>query len=72
LLAAGLGGAVAPGRIAAAYDSGDGVHPSDAGAGALAAAVDPAVFLRGRHAGMKSTRPFSYRAATPGMNECGW
>ena len=34
-----------PGRIAAAYDSGDGVHPSDAGARALAAAVDPAIFL---------------------------
>jgi lysophospholipase L1-like esterase len=39
----------APGRIAAAYDSGDGVHPSDAGARALAAALDPASFLRGRH-----------------------
>ena len=39
-----------PGRIAAAYDSGDGVHPSDAGARALAAAVDQAIFLRGRHA----------------------
>ena len=36
------------GRIAAAYDSGDGVHPSDAGARALAAAIDPAIFLRGR------------------------
>jgi lysophospholipase L1-like esterase len=35
-------------RIAAAYDSGDGVHPSDAGARALAAAIDPAIFLRGR------------------------
>jgi lysophospholipase L1-like esterase len=39
-----------PGRMAAAYDSGDGVHPSDAGARALAVAVDPAIFLRGRHA----------------------
>ena len=39
-----------PGRIAAAYDSGDGVHPSDAGARALAAAIDPAIFLRGRQA----------------------
>jgi hypothetical protein len=28
----------------AGYDSGDGVHPSDAGARALAAAVDPAIF----------------------------
>jgi lysophospholipase L1-like esterase len=36
------------GRIAAAYDSGDGVHPSDAGARALAAAVDPGIFPRGR------------------------
>jgi lysophospholipase L1-like esterase len=36
------------GRIAAAYDSGDGVHPSDAGARALAGAIDPAIFLRGR------------------------
>lgn len=35
-------------RIAAAYDSGDGVHPCDAGARALAAAVDPGIFLRGR------------------------
>jgi lysophospholipase L1-like esterase len=48
--AAALADPNAPGRIAAAYDSGDGVHPSDAGARALAAAVDPAIFLRGRHA----------------------
>jgi len=33
-----------PGRLAAAFDSGDGVHPGDAGARALAAAVDLAVF----------------------------
>ncbi len=32
------------GRLAAAFDSGDGVHPGDAGARALAAAVDLAVF----------------------------
>ena len=31
-------------RLAAAFDSGDGVHPGDAGAVALAAAVDLAVF----------------------------
>jgi lysophospholipase L1-like esterase len=31
-------------RLAAAFDSGDGVHPGDAGARALAAAVDLAVF----------------------------
>ena len=31
-------------RLAAAFDSGDGVHPGDAGACALAAAVDLAVF----------------------------
>lgn len=48
--AAALADPNAPGRIAAAYDSGDGVHPSDAGARALAAAVDPASFLRGRRA----------------------
>jgi lysophospholipase L1-like esterase len=45
------------GRVAAAYDSGDGVHPSDAGARALAVAVDPAIFPR---------------AATHGVNEFGW
>jgi lysophospholipase L1-like esterase len=33
-----------PGRLAAAYDSGDGVHPGDAGARALADAVDLSVF----------------------------
>jgi lysophospholipase L1-like esterase len=33
-----------PGRLAAAFDSGDGVHPGDAGARALAAAVDLGVF----------------------------
>jgi lysophospholipase L1-like esterase len=33
-----------PGRLASAFDSGDGVHPGDAGARALAAAVDLAVF----------------------------
>jgi len=33
-----------PGRLAAAFDSGDGVHPGDAGARALAAAVDLTVF----------------------------
>jgi lysophospholipase L1-like esterase len=33
-----------PGRLAAAFDSGDGVHPGDVGARALAAAVDLAVF----------------------------
>jgi lysophospholipase L1-like esterase len=33
-----------PGRLAAAFDSGDGVHPGDAGARALAAAVDLDVF----------------------------
>ena len=33
-----------PTRLAAAYDSGDGLHPSDAGARALADAVDLAVF----------------------------
>ena len=32
------------GRLAAVFDSGDGVHPGDAGARALAAAVDLAVF----------------------------
>ena len=48
--AAALADPADPGKIAAGYDSGDGVHPSDAGARALAAAVDPAIFLRGRHA----------------------
>ena len=48
--AAALADPADPGRIAAGYDSGDGVHPSDAGARALAAAVDPAIFLRRRHA----------------------
>jgi lysophospholipase L1-like esterase len=43
-----------PGRIAADCDSGDGVHPSDAGARALAAALDPAIFLPGRHAARES------------------
>lgn len=33
-----------PGRLASAFDSGDGVHPGDAGARALADAVDLAVF----------------------------
>ena len=33
-----------PGRLAAAFDSGDGVHPGDAGARALAAAVELGVF----------------------------
>ena len=33
-----------PGRLASAFDSGDGVHPGDGGARALAAAVDLAVF----------------------------
>jgi lysophospholipase L1-like esterase len=33
-----------PGRLASAFDSGDGVHPGDAGARALAAVVDLAVF----------------------------
>ena len=48
--AAALADPADPGKIAAGYDSGDGVHPSDAGARALAAAVDPAIFPRGRHA----------------------
>ena len=52
--AAALADPADPGRIAAGYDSGDGVHPSDAGARALAAAVDPAVFLRRRHAPRES------------------
>jgi hypothetical protein len=34
-----------PGRLAAGFDSGDGVHPGDAGAPALAAAVDLGVFV---------------------------
>jgi lysophospholipase L1-like esterase len=42
--AAALADADDPGRLAAAFDSGDGVHPGDAGARALAAAVDLAVF----------------------------
>jgi lysophospholipase L1-like esterase len=33
------------GRLAAGFDSGDGVHPGDAGARALAAAVDLGVFV---------------------------
>jgi hypothetical protein len=33
-----------PGRLASAFGSGDGVHPGDAGARALAAAVDLALF----------------------------
>jgi len=33
-----------PARLAPAFDSGDGVHPSDAGARALAAAVDLSLF----------------------------
>jgi lysophospholipase L1-like esterase len=37
-----------PGRLAAAYDSGDGVHPGDAGARALAAALDLSLFTRDR------------------------
>jgi lysophospholipase L1-like esterase len=52
--AAALADPADPGRIAAGYDSGDGVHPSDAGARALAAAVDPAIFLRRRHAPRES------------------
>jgi lysophospholipase L1-like esterase len=35
-----------PGRIAAAFDSGDGVHPGDAGARALAESIDLAAFRR--------------------------
>jgi hypothetical protein len=31
-------------RLAAAFDSGDGVHPGDSGSRALAAAVDLAIF----------------------------
>jgi lysophospholipase L1-like esterase len=42
--AAALGDPGDPGRLAAAFDSGDGVHPGDTGARALAAAVDLAVF----------------------------
>jgi lysophospholipase L1-like esterase len=38
--AAALADPADPTRLAAAFDSGDGVHPSDAGAAALAAAVD--------------------------------
>lgn len=52
--AAALADPADPGRIAAGYDSGDGVHPSDAGARALAAAVDPAIFLRRRRAPRES------------------
>jgi lysophospholipase L1-like esterase len=40
-------GVAAPGdltRLDPAFDSGDGVHPGDAGARALAAAIDPALF----------------------------
>jgi lysophospholipase L1-like esterase len=37
-----------PARIAASFDSGDGVHPSDAGARALAAAIDLTVFTQDR------------------------
>jgi lysophospholipase L1-like esterase len=37
-----------PSRIAAAYDSGDGVHPSDAGARALANAIDLATLAQDR------------------------
>jgi lysophospholipase L1-like esterase len=33
-----------PGRLAPAYDCGDGIHLSDAGARALAQALDPALF----------------------------
>jgi lysophospholipase L1-like esterase len=42
--ATALADPVDPGRLASAFDSGDGVHPGDAGARALAAAVDLAVF----------------------------
>lgn len=33
-----------PGRLAARYDSGDGVHPEDSGHTALTDMLDPAVF----------------------------
>ncbi|QHC22584.1 GDSL-type esterase/lipase family protein [Streptomyces sp. GS7] len=47
-----------PARLAAAYDSGDGVHPGGAGARALADAVDPALFARIRRpAGSCATAP---------------
>jgi len=42
--AAALADPADPTRLAAAFDSGDGVHPSDAGAAALAEAVDLALF----------------------------
>jgi lysophospholipase L1-like esterase len=42
--AAALADSADPARIAAAFDSGDGVHPSDAGASALAGAVDLSLF----------------------------
>jgi hypothetical protein len=48
------------GRIAAAYDSGDGVHPADAGARALANAIDLTVLARNHiyhQASRKDCRP---------------
>ena len=42
--AAALADSADPARIAAAFDSGDGVHPGDAGASALAGAVDLSLF----------------------------
>jgi lysophospholipase L1-like esterase len=43
-----------PARLAAAFDSGDGVHPNDDGARALAGAVDLAVLRPARAAGARA------------------
>jgi lysophospholipase L1-like esterase len=42
--AAALADPADPGRLAAAFDSGDGIHPGDAGARAMAYAVDLKLF----------------------------
>jgi EmrB/QacA subfamily drug resistance transporter len=46
-VAAALADPADPSRIAADYDGGDGVHPGDTGARALAGTVDPALFASG-------------------------
>jgi lysophospholipase L1-like esterase len=56
-----------PARIAAEYDSGDGVHPSDDGARALAGAVDLSVFGPGSSAGTHAQDRAPLRSA-PGKS----